>query len=176
ANLFETLKAHEFIGQDGKKVDLDKLQKSLESRFKSLSHGFNACATHCPLINSALAKLGEKSTNLSSIVIASIPETDGANQAARDSFMKTMKDRRISQDIIILYPSKDGKVSDNAAKATQLAFANYGHDSNANEISQHPAQISLFSPQGDELLTRTYLNFIKDLDKKAIFPSQGLQK
>jgi cytochrome oxidase Cu insertion factor (SCO1/SenC/PrrC family) len=196
-NLFELLskpigtspRTLEFIGRDGKVVNIGALKDNLKGRLTTVCYGFADCDTLCPYVNAGLAALGRrakaKNVPLTSIFIAVMPEIDGASQQARDHYVEKLKQTfKLPQDVVILFPSRSGKVSKESAKDAALLSLEMGNIVDMTAPAQHSVAVTLYDSTGkciDKKIGNTTPKFFadaldKNLDTKNIIGGIGARR
>ena len=196
-NLFDLLskpigtppRALEFIGRDGKLVNIGALKDSLKGKLTTVSYGFADCETFCPMVNLGLAELGRrakaKNVPLTSIFIAVIPEVDGASQQARDHYVEKLKQTfKLPQDVVILFSSRGGKVSKESAKDAALLSKEMGNIVDMTAPAEHSMAVTLYDSTGkciDKKIGITtpslFANALdKNLDAKNIIGGIGAKR
>lgn len=176
-NLFNLLQSGEFIGQDGKPVNLAALKTSIRDNFVTLNFGFAECQDYCPMTNQRLAAVGKANPQVTTIVIAAEPEKDGKDperegeEGPRDKFMNRLRKEGIKQEIIILYPTRGGQLSKQATlDLTHRAGS-------AANTSNHGADLFLFAPGGTRLDKRAGDKPLSGFEKDwGGLVSQGMKK
>jgi cytochrome oxidase Cu insertion factor (SCO1/SenC/PrrC family) len=153
-NLFNVLAQHQFVGQDGQPVNVAALSTSLRDSYNTLTFGFAECQNYCPMINNVLGQLGQSNPRLNSIVVAANPQGDGATQASRDAFMQRLRNDGIRHNVTILYPTENGKLSNNTVPKIAMST---GAIVNATKPLDHSAKVVLYAPGGNRVADKSGL-------------------
>jgi hypothetical protein len=150
-NIFDALGHYEFTGQDGKPVNIGALRTSLKDSFVTACFGFNGCGTYCTFIDPNLSRIGDMSTKkLTSIIIDVQPQMDSLSQHMRDAYMRELKTTyKIKQNIVILYPSRNGMPSQEAATNASDLARDMGMIGTGTKAINHSAEIGLYGPGGN---------------------------
>lgn len=147
-NMYNVLSNFQFNGQDGQPVNMSALQTSLQNSQTTLTFGFAECENYCPMINNVLGTLGNVNPNLTSIVIAANPEVDGATPENREKFRQRLKADGVDHNVVILYPTENGRLSNNAVPDVAMGT---GAIVNASSPLDHSAKVVLYAPGGERL-------------------------
>ncbi len=158
-NLFDILSGYDFVGQDGQPVNKTALAASLRGNHTTLTFGFAKCENYCPMINRVVAELGKNNRELTSIVIAANTEQDGADQTSRDQFMERLRGDGVSHKVVILYPTKEGKLDNSVSPHIAMQA---GAISNPERPLDHSAKVILFAPGGKKLKEKSGLRPAKE--------------
>lgn len=151
-NLHKALDGFHFIDQNENLVNLNALKTSLNGQCVTVSFGVGKCEDICPTTNTNLGVIGNANKKMTSIIIASQPQTDGKDQASRDSFMKEVRSYGGEQKILILFPISNPKDKKSLSedKAIELAQKMGAITNEARKIT-HTASVFLYDTKGAHL-------------------------
>ncbi|MBY0406978.1 MAG: SCO family protein [Rickettsiales bacterium] len=142
-NIYNLLGNAQWVDQNGKDVDVNKLKEDYQTKFTTVTFGFGSCTELCPTVNDNLGKLMADYPNAGSFIV-SVKAEENTPAGRREYVRKLRDDYHVDvEKAVILFP----KDMENAASMQERL----GLIVNRANMKAHDDVIILYAPHGREL-------------------------